>query len=864
MGLLLFGIAVLPSLYAWFNLSASWDPYSNTSDIPIAVVNEDEGATIEGKEVNVGRELVNNLRENDDLGWTFVSREEADEGVLNGTYYASIYIGKDFSRDLLRVVDGEPTPVEIHYKVNEKINAIAPKMTSAGASSIVTKISEQFIREASKALFTELHEIGVKLEDELPTIRKLEKIIFDLEKKFPEINRLADIVIEIDANWETWQEKADRFFKLQELFPYIQESASQLLLIEEKLPEIKELANFAVQLEESLPAFESTFNEIDRIEERFKHVVSRLEQSLTRIETARLMLERAEETLPKIEETVQSVDAYVQALQVFFDQIERAAEPVIDVLIGNLAYVEYIANTVDTTLEEIEHSETVDRAVDIITVLHPHLKTGETMLQHSINLFTAINRFSPNGRLQPVIDRLAATKAKVEELRQGMEAIIDAQTVAKERIPSIRKKAQTLARSSAELSRFLNERGKHEIIDVIKRMNERTIDANEILVRMPEIEKMVNDAKAIVIIGEEGVNELLNSVPNVEAKLHDLISKLESDLPRIIASIQKVSRFVQEDVPEIEEKIERAADFIRNDLQQFEREYERLTELLEHYLPLIERAVRDLATFSRDTLPDIEAKVGNIADRLRQFENEHDLSDFIRLLKNDIEAESDFFANPVRLKEEKLFPIPNYGSANAPFYTALSLWVGALLISNLVSTNLHPLDMKDDYKAHHIYFGRLLLFLIVGILQAFIVSTGNFLLLDAYAAHPILYIVFTIWIGVVFMTIVYTFTSILGNFGKAIAVILMVLQLSGSGGTFPIQVAPPFFQLIHPYLPFTYAITLLREAVGGVILAIVWKQIIALSCFFVFFLIIGAVLKKPLAERVRKTMEKSKSSRLME
>src|SRR5699024_10219256 len=140
-----------------------------------------------------------------------------------------------------------------------------------------------------------------------------------------------------------------------------------------------------------------------------------------------------------------------------------------------------------------------------------------------------------------------------------------------------------------------------------------------------------------------------------------------------------------------------------------------------------------------------------------------------------------------------LFPIPNYGSANAPFYTALSLWVGALLLSNLISTNVHELDRREDYKIPHIYLGRLFLFLIVGFFQGLIVSLGNLFILDTYAAHPFWFVVFTILIALVFMTIVYTLASVFGNIGKALAVVLMVLQLSGAGGTFPIQVAPPFF-----------------------------------------------------------------------
>ena len=120
--------------------------------------------------------------------------------------------------------------------------------------------------------------------------------------------------------------------------------------------------------------------------------------------------------------------------------------------------------------------------------------------------------------------------------------------------------------------------------------------------------------------------------------------------------------------------------------------------------------------------------------------------------------------------------------------------------------------MRKEYTLRQVYFGKLIIFLIIGILQSLIVSVGNLLLLGVYTKHPVFFVVFSMLISIVLMTIVYTLVSIFGNIGKGLAIILLVLQLSSSGGTFPIDVTPPFFQAIHPFLPFTYAINLLRRS----------------------------------------------------
>ncbi len=172
--------------------------------------------------------------------------------------------------------------------------------------------------------------------------------------------------------------------------------------------------------------------------------------------------------------------------------------------------------------------------------------------------------------------------------------------------------------------------------------------------------------------------------------------------------------------------------------------------------------------------------------------------------------------------------------------------------------------MRKEYTLRHVYFGKLIIFLIIGILQSLIVSVGNLLLLGVYTKHPVFFVVFSMLISIVLMTIVYTLVSIFGNIGKGLAIILLVLQLSSSGGTFPIDVTPPFFQAIHPFLPFTYAINLLREAVAGAIPVLVVKYISILLIFMVLALLVGALLKPLLAERIEAAYEKTKASRMLE
>lgn len=147
------GICIIPSLYAWFNIAANFDPYANTGDIKVAVANSDKGAESEltGR-LDAGGEIVSNLKENDALGWVFVDETRAVDGVRSGEYYAAIVIPETFSQDMLSITSGTFSRPEFTYYINEKKNAIAPKITDTGAETVEKEINSTFTATASKAV----------------------------------------------------------------------------------------------------------------------------------------------------------------------------------------------------------------------------------------------------------------------------------------------------------------------------------------------------------------------------------------------------------------------------------------------------------------------------------------------------------------------------------------------------------------------------------------------------------------------------------------------------------------------------------------------------------------------------------------
>ncbi|AZV60820.1 YhgE/Pip domain-containing protein [Peribacillus frigoritolerans] len=669
----------IPSIYAWFNIVASWDPYANTEGILVGVANNDKGAELNGKAVNIGKEVMEGLKENKDLGWRFTSEKEAIEKVEKGDYYASIIIPENFSEHIATIMTDDPKKAEIDYYVNEKINSIAPKITAAGANSIVDNVSKTFIKSASGSILAIFNELGITLQNELPTIQKMKNMVYLLEAELPELEQNIKTV-------QTHVKKAEDIIK---------------------------------RVNDGLNSIEGITSQKDKL--------------------------------------VSDVSSYVDSTRQAFEGISPLLKNDIANIRSDNESVLVLANRLTGQgLTGNEYDQLVEQG---ITRINKELYLLDSMY----NLLVRVNQFNENNVLQPEIKL-------VDELRDNASNQLQA----------------------------LNNRAFGNLIELGR-------NNDQVLARFQESYSKETGPK---------FNEIWNET---EAILNNVQLTMEEGtkvLPEVRTLLNETNRTLETRTGDI--------DKLQN------------------------------------KFPEIETKIKALASKMREIDKSYNMEEVIDFLRNDIEQESEFFSEPVLLNKHSLFPIPNYGSAMSPFFTALSLWVGGTILISMLSVGVS----QKGYSPYQIYIGRYLIFFIIGVMQALSVSIGNIVLIGVYVADKFEYILFSVLISTVFTLIVYTFVSVLGNVGKGISVVLMVLQISSSGGTFPIQVTPPFFQHINPFLPFTYAVGLLRESVGGITWSVAGKDIFILILFLLITFILGVILKKPLHARTQKMKDKLYGSRI--
>ncbi|ODT41894.1 MAG: phage infection protein [Microbacterium sp. SCN 70-200] len=272
-------------------------------------------------------------------------------------------------------------------------------------------------------------------------------------------------------------------------------------------------------------------------------------------------------------------------------------------------------------------------------------------------------------------------------------------------------------------------------------------------------------------------------------------------------------------------------------------------------------ATQSIAATLRETADKFDA----VQQALATAAETGDLSGLSEVIGSDPSVLATSLAEPVRVDRIPVFPVTSFGAAMAPLYTILALWVGALLmtVAIRVDVNRDTLPGEPELSPTQKYLGRYGLFGLVGLAQSTLVTVGLIAFIQVEPAHPLLLILAGWVTSLVFTLIIYTFVVAFGNAGKALAVVLLVIQVSGSGGAYPLQLLPTWFQNVSPFLPATHAIAAMRSAIAGIYAGDYWISLGWLALFIVPALLLGLVLRRPLISFNRGLVEALESTKLM-
>ena len=694
--IVILALCILPSLYAWFNIKASWDPYGQeaTSQIKIGVINNDKGTEFNGKLINIGDQVVDQLKENDLMGWQFVDEAEGEKALEEGTFYATITIPDNFSQDIISLVTSDVKKGQMIYRVNEKINAIAPKLTSKGATGVQENINQTIVETVSGILFEAGKGLGLEIQETvLPQLSHVYDQLEELISKFGDMNSL-----------------------------------------------VQTAHNGGIQLKDLIASIQTD--------------------------------------LPLIETTITSAKTTITSLESFMDTSKSALSDFMPTLKNDLLLIQTIADELNTYVSQIEEAilSGSDKAPELIENLITKVESTQSLVQSFVKVLESFNKF-PAGRFDELISQL-----------QGVNGELD--------------KAK----------------------DFLQQLHDTTVNGGE-----PNLTVLNN------------IKTLLSSVSSTASAIYN--------------------RFDSAIVPSLNNVIDQAYSTATNVLQVLKEAEAKLPDVASLLNTAYEGADKgiDAIEYINSKLPEAENKVREVTAKLGDINESQSLQEVLTLLQEAVTERQNFMSSPVDLVEETIFPMHNYGTAMTPFYSVLAQWVGMTLLISMLSVHA-----KGEYRPSEEYFGKFLLFATIALVQGLIIALGDLYLLNIYCVNPGLFIVGILFTSITFTFIVYSLVSVFGNVGKVVSIILLVLQVAGSGGTFPIQLTPKFFQIINPFLPFTYAISFARESIGGIVENVLAKDIIIMCIYSVGAVLISLFLKKPINKLLNGFAEKFEESGLGE
>lgn len=709
------GIMILPSLYAWFNIAANWDPYGNTGGLQVAVVNEDQGlrladldlpdtakTVLKDTSVNIGNMVVDNLKMNDQIGWQFVSEDDAMKGVSDGTYYAAVVIPSSFSNDIASILTKDVTHPEIAYYVNEKKNAIATKITDKGVGTIQQQVNESFVGAVSEALSSVLNMTGEGLNALQDTVS----------------HNALDILSRIQEDTE--------------------QLSTNLKALEALLRAMQQVGDTAASV---LPDFENTLEEGQ----------IKTDNLVSAIDSAHLLSKR---TLDELDDILSSTgdlaDAAKEASSFAFSIAEKDGQSIQNAL----------QKAIDLNQKLLRLQESILTNLEQIDAFLP----GDTHLLLSNMIEKMEGQIDHTNH---IIDTLSTAKSNISK---GLNLTDDL-------LNEISSTYNTLETSQNELERYYRKNVKQDLQTALDDIYDVLLAASS---RMAIIENSLPQTKASL----EGMDVAYTNLLDVLSQLNTSVDRMRDKMDEIYQEAEKLA-------------------------------------------------------------------AGGELDKL------------IDLIRTNPKAISEFMASPVTLQTHKLYPIENYGSAMTPFYTVLCLWVGGLILVAILKCEIKEDAVIATAKPWQKYFGRYLTFLLFATVQAIIVSIGDLYFLKIQCLHPGLFFLAAIYTSFVFSLFIYTLTISFGDVGKAIAIVFLVIQVAGAGGTFPIEVTPLFFRILNPLMPFTHMINAMRECVGGIYENAYWMDLLKVSAYIPISLLIGVILRTPLIRLKHFFEEKLEETGLM-
>lgn len=676
-------IAVLfiPVLYSGMFLWAFWDPYDRLEDLPVAVINEDVGASFEGKELQLGNELVTKLKESKEFNFHFVNKENGYDGLEKQKYYMLIEIPKQFSNDATTLLDENPEKLELKYVPNESYNFLSAQIGETAIEKIKASLSEKITETYAETMFTNITELadGIGLASDGAT-------------------KINDGAKDLKSGSETLYEKlaflAEKSIEFNEGVGKVNNGS-------------KEIATGSETLAAGLSQLQTGHEKLEVASGQLK---AGHEQITSGISQAKSGLQAVNEKVPSIVSGTEQIQTGANTLSSSLKQWQTEAEK----LTGGFTALQQKLEVMITQLPENSQQR-----LELEGIL-AQLQNGTSQLASSAG------QLATGGK--ELSDQLGVLAEGQKQLQQGIGQLAEG--------------SEKLENGATELSK-----GQIEFQQGMQLFGEKITEASE------------------------GANKLANGASTLAGGLNQL---------------------------------EDGSDTMKEGSAQ------------------LKDGAGKLAEGTGSLFNGSEELANKLSDGADKASSVH---------AND--KTYNMMADPVKINNEKINKVPNYGTGFAPYFLSLGLFVGALLLS-IVFPLREPAGVPNSATSW--FTSKFLILLGIGVIQALLAVSVLLFGLKIEVQSVPLFILFAIITSLTFITLIQFFVTLFADPGRFIAIIILILQLTTSAGTFPLELIPKALQPINSFLPMTYTVSGFKAVISSGDYSFMWQNAGILGAFILFFI----------------------------
>ncbi len=825
-GIAMAAIVCIPTIYTTLFLGSMWDPYGNTDQLPVAVVNEDHAVAYEGKTLKLGEELVENLQENAQLDFHFVNADRAKTGLADGTYYMVITIPSDFSENAATLMEDEPKKMELEYRTNPGTNYIASKMSESALAKMKSTISASVTEEYTKTIFDEFGTLGNGMQDAADGAGDLEEGVTKLEDGSKTI---ADNLRLLKNSALTFADGA------QTLEDGVTAYTNGVAEVDDGA---KQLSEGMIQLEDGTQSLSSGTKALLDGTNVLEEGIGQYTGGVSNAYAGAITLSANSDSLNA---GAASLTEAAEKLQQGSDAMTTGLQTVSDTISGCMS---------DETKAELTQIN------NGLTQLQNGIDTLQSTLQQNVLLDT--------GELQCLLTKcltfiltntqdagvqLQAMENSLTEMTQT-PAFLSLETVYQQQLlDCFQVPMQALATDISSIGTQVSE-----LSEILQEMNlENTWEAMQQL--QTNVDALADGADQVIPGAQTAIMSFSSGLESVQAAMETQLIPSSRTITMGLNQLAKGGNTLQSGIGAYTDGVSgltsglKTLDTNAGMLNQGASDLQDGLQHLTGSVPTLTNAVSQLKVgsvqladgtaqlgASSSTLTEGAGALGDgamqIQDGVSQLaDGAVSLNDGLGQLSNGVvtlqsglsegaaqvqeihatDATYDMFSAPVLTEETYETEVKTNGSAMSAYMMPVGLWVAGLAFCVMLSPYHQKMNRHSPVK---IWGCTIVKLSALGILQAVLMI----LCLQWFVGFSPEYLTKTIMIAclssVAFLILEYCVNFFLDIIGDFLLLILMVLQLSGCAGTYPLELSDRFYQIIHPFMPFTYAVHGFRSGIA--------------------------------------------------